>query len=140
MKAELLITDNLGQRYAGTCDLSPVLEARSGIHEIENPPSLTAKNACPLDFALPARAFVKKYGAAMGGPKKFVLLLAKLVGGRIGEPVERAVIEKSWNKMRPLMGGRFNGAYTNRAKESAWVDSPKTGQYVLLPTWSGILE
>jgi hypothetical protein len=139
MKAELLITDDSGQRYAGTCDLSPVLEVGSGIDNLEDSLSPVAKNARPLDFALPARAFVKKYGAAMGGPKKFALLLAKLVGGRIGEPVERAAIEKSWNKMRPLMGGSFNGAYTNRAKENAWVDSPKTGQYVLLPAWTEIL-
>jgi len=42
--------------------------------------------------------------------------------------------------MKPLLGGKFNLAYPNRAKENEWVDSPKRGIYVLLPGWKGIFN
>jgi hypothetical protein len=143
MKAELFVTDDVGQRYSCNCILVPVSEdgrLKPGPAEERESGSTTESELNNPDFVLPARAFVKKYGSGMRGPEKFTLLLAKFANGREGEPVQRAAIEKTWNKMRPLMGGKFNGAYANRAKDNAWVDSPKNGQYVLLGDWKEIFE
>jgi hypothetical protein len=49
-------------------------------------------------------------------------------------------VEKHWNRMKQLLDGKFNVAYTTRAKDNAWVDSPKRGFYVILPSWKGILD
>ncbi len=126
MKAELLITDDSGRRYSGNCFLVPLVEdARADSEPANGPeprPATEEKVKIPTS---PARAFVKKYGRGMRGPEKFTLLLARFARGREREPVQRAIIEKTWNKMRPLMGGKFTGAYANRAKDNAWADSPK---------------
>jgi hypothetical protein len=76
----------------------------------------------------------------MGGSQKFTLLVAYMSKGDTHKPVPLADIEKQWNKMKTLVDGKFNRAHTIRAKEHEWVDSPKTGMYVLLPGWKGIFS
>jgi hypothetical protein len=36
--------------------------------------------------------------------------------------------------------GEWNRAHSTRAKDHEWVDSPKNGMYVLLPSWKGIFN
>jgi hypothetical protein len=73
----------------------------------------------------------------MGGPQKFALLLAHMARGDRKTEVQFKAIEKRWKKMKSLLG-KWNGAHSIRAKEHGWVDSPKTGMYVLLPGWEAI--
>ena len=75
----------------------------------------------------------------MGGPQKFTLLLARMVGGDTKKEVPFATIRKQWGKMKGLLG-KWNGAHTIRAKEREWVDTPKTGMYALLPGWRDIFN
>jgi hypothetical protein len=75
----------------------------------------------------------------MGGPQKFTLLLAYLTKGDPKKQLPLVEIEKQWSKMTALLG-KWNRAHTIRAKEHEWVDSPKTGTYVLLPGWKGIFN
>jgi hypothetical protein len=95
-----------------------------------------------LDFDGNIRAFVKKHARSFSGPEKFVLLLGYVSKGKMGVEVPLNVIEQHWNKMTSstLLGGRFNRFYTNSAKENGWVNSPKKGVYVLLPSWTDIFK
>jgi hypothetical protein len=74
----------------------------------------------------------------MSGPQRFALLVAYSSKADNHKQVPLVDVERQWNRMKPLLGGKFNSAYPNRAKENEWVDSPKRGIYVLLPRWKGI--
>jgi len=87
-----------------------------------------------MDFSLPERAFFKRYAGSLSGSKKFVLLVAYLAKGKSGSAVSLSDVTKHWNKMTSLLG-EFNMAFTNRARESGWVDTTKTGVYVLHGLW-----
>jgi hypothetical protein len=91
-----------------------------------------------LSFSLNPRAFIKRYGRGLKGPQKFVLLLARLAGGKISHGVALADMEKHWDSMTALMHGDFNRAHANRAKDKGWVDSPKRGTYVLTSEWKDV--
>ncbi len=133
MRVNLVLTDDNGHVFRGEVNLT-------GMEPGELPPSGPAiGSVSSVDFNLPNRPFMKKYGTGMSGAKRFSLLVAKMTGGRLSATVPRAEVERVWNKMKPLMGGSFNSAYSNRAKDSGWVDSPKAGQYALLVGWMEIL-
>jgi hypothetical protein len=108
-------------------------------------PSSTAKtksiSAAP-DFSMPIRAFVKKNGSGMNGAKKFVLLVAYFTKGDRTKRASLAEIEKHWNKMtgQNLLGMKFNGIFSLRAREHAWVNTEKTGSYYLRPEWIEIFQ
>jgi hypothetical protein len=91
------------------------------------------------DFTLPLRPFVNKHARNMSGPEKFALVLAHMTKGKTGVQVELATITKAWSKMTALLDD-FNLAYTTRAKDKGWVDSPKKKFYALLPGWVEILD
>lgn len=91
-----------------------------------------------VDFNMNERAFIKKYGKGMSGPRKFVLILAYLVKGKVGQEKSLSEIENHWNKMTSLVRGKFNRFYSARAKENNWVDSKKTGFYQLTSDWKKI--
>jgi hypothetical protein len=86
------------------------------------------------------RAFVNDHARQLSGPQKFALLLAYLSKGNPETEVAFTDIETNWNKMTGLLGGKFNRAHSTRAKDKGWVDSPKHGVYVILPSWEEILN
>ncbi len=100
------------------------------------------KSSMSVDFSMPLRAFVKKYGAGMAGPKKFVLVLAYLAKGNPDGEVALTEIENQWNRMtsKTLLGMKFNRFYTAQAKENDWVDTSKQGSYHLRPNWKSIFS
>jgi hypothetical protein len=93
-----------------------------------------------LDFSLNDRAFIKKYGKNLSGPKKFVLLVAYIARGGINNVVESKEITKKWNKVSSFMGGKSQKNFGTRAKENGWLNSPKYGSYVLSKNWGDILN
>jgi hypothetical protein len=97
-------------------------------------------NAGAIDFSMPMRPFVKKYGKGMNGAKKFTLLVAFLTKGDSSVKVTLAEVEKSWNKMtaKSLMGVKFNRLYPSQAKDNDWTHAEKTGSYNLRPSWKDI--
>lgn len=95
-----------------------------------------------LDFDAHEKAFIKAHARQLGGPKKFVLLLAYMAKGQAGKEVQLKDIEKRWNKMtsKSLMDGKFNSFYPNKAKEGGWANTTKQGVYVLRPSWQDIFK
>lgn len=95
-----------------------------------------------IDFSLNEKHFIKTHANEMSGPKKFTLLLAFIVKGRLDESVETNVIKAKWNKMKAknLMGYAFNSKYPNEAKTAGWVDSKKHGTYHLRASWMKIFS
>jgi len=91
-----------------------------------------------VDFSLDQRAFAKRYAASRSGPKKFTILLAYLVGGKVDKNVELSNIKKRWNKMKSLLG-KFNMFYPNDAKTKGWVTSKAYGSYSLTNEWKNVL-
>lgn len=90
-------------------------------------------------FNMNVLAFMNKYARGLKGPHKFALLLARLVKGSRSQQVSRADVERQWNKMKVVLGGKFNPAHANRAKAKGWVDSPKHGVYTLTSSWKECL-
>jgi hypothetical protein len=82
-----------------------------------------------LNLALNERNFIRTYGKGLSGPKKFVLLLAREVKGKVGTEVKLDILRTKWNKMtaKGLMGYQFNLFYPNDAKTRGWIDSKKNG-------------
>lgn len=95
-------------------------------------------NNVKINFELSERGFVKKYGKDLSGPKKFVLLLAYFVKGKIGEKISIEEIKKKWKKMTSLCGGEFNTYYSTTAKDNNWADSKKYGVWFLAKDWKEI--
>lgn len=119
------------------------LDGRSA--RTSNPKTSTANTKAKeprVDFTIPMRAFVKKYGPGMSGAKKFALLVAYLSHGDQTKRVALSEIEKAWNSMTAsnLLGMKFNRLYSVRARESNWVTTEKTGLYYLRPAWKEIFE
>lgn len=138
MRIRVTVTDDGGRKFEGEATLVAVGSARA--------PRSSAPRAKPpapvratADFALPVRAFVKRHARGLGGPQKFALLLARLSGGKAGVAVSLKDIEKAWNRMTGLMGGKFHPMYAVRAKENGWADTAKTGHYAILSAWAEAL-
>jgi hypothetical protein len=95
-----------------------------------------------LDFSMPIRAFVKRHGKDMSGPKKFTLLLAYLAKGDLETTVLLVEIKNHWSKMtsQALLGIDFNPYYSSPAKENDWVHTEKNGSYNLRPSWKAIFD
>ncbi len=95
-----------------------------------------------IDFDKPLRPFIKQYASGLSGPKKFVLLLSRLVKGDLKKEVTIEEIQKNWNKMKAksLLGLKFNSFYSTRAGENDWVETKKKGFYNLRPNWKQALE
>jgi hypothetical protein len=95
-----------------------------------------------IDFDKPLRPFIKQYARGLSGPKKFVLLLSRLVEGDLRKEVAIEEIQKHWNKMKAksLLGLEFNRFYPARAGENDWVETKKKGFYNLRPNWKQAIE
>jgi hypothetical protein len=100
-------------------------------------PRAAAASVSPtsVTFNMNVLAFMNRYARGLTGPQKFALLLARLVKGNISQQLPRAEVEKHWNKMKGVLGGKFNPAHANRAKAKGWVDTPKHGIYTLSDSW-----
>jgi hypothetical protein len=136
MRVKVSVVDDKGNQFEGDVILSPARQ-RAG-RPVKTHPSV-AQSKPRLDFGMNERAFAKQHASGLSGPKKFALLLAYFAKGNCGKEIEVKFIEKSWNKMTALLGGKFNGKYPNKAKEYGWADSSKQGVYVLRPRWVEIL-
>jgi len=97
-------------------------------------------NFFKIDFNISKRAFIKKYSKGLSGPKKFVLMLACLVRGKIGDETSIKEIKKNWNKMTSLFEGKLNSYYSTTAKDNNWADSKKHGVWFLTKDWKKIFS
>lgn len=136
MRVSIIITDDDGNSYHGELELAA---GRKAVRKIAQHATRSNPAVAPaVNFSTPIRAFVKKHASGLSGSQKFALLVAYLSKGDRRREVRTTDVEKHWNKMKPLLGGKFNSAHPTRAKEKGWVDSPKYGVYVILPGWEGI--
>jgi len=118
-------------------------KSKAGVRERKPASAASTKTAlATVDFELNERNFIRTYAKKLSGPKKFVLLLARLVKGKVGVDVELQIIRSKWDKMsaKGLMGYKFNLYYPNEAKTRGWVDSKKTGTYHLRKDWMKAFE
>lgn len=136
MRIAFLLTDDSGNQFEGSAELVPVHSARKSKGRSVPRPSAPTR----LSFDLNLRAFMKRYTSGLQGDQKFTLLLARLAKGDTSKRVTFDEIRSQWNRMKTVMGGKFNAAYSNRAKEHGWVDVPKRGEYVLSAQWKEALE
>lgn len=138
MRVRVVVTDGSGNTFEGEATLVAV----TGTRRARPTPSLKPQPQARTkpDLSLPVRAFMKQHGKGLGGGQKFTVLLAKLTGGKIGIAVTLKEIERNWNRMTALMRGKFNPAYTTRAKDNGWVDTPKPGHYALRSGWEKALD
>ena len=93
-----------------------------------------------LDFSMPIRPFMKAYSNGMSGPQKFALLVAYLAKSDEQKTIALADIEKEWDRMTELLGGKFNRAYSGRARNDDLVAAEKAGFYRLRPNWQAIFK
>lgn len=93
-----------------------------------------------ISFEVNERAFVNKHAKGMSGPKKFTLIVALKSKGNENSEISFDEIEKSWNRMKSLLGGPFNRFYPNMAKTKGWVDSKRKSFYNLTSTWKDIFK
>ncbi len=136
MKVSIIVSDDDGNNYHGEVELVP--SSKASHKRAQKVPQSAPKT--PVNFSTPIRAFVKQHAHDLSGPQKFALLIAYLTKGDRKKEVLTGDVEKQWNRMKPLLGGKFNLAYPTRAKDNGWVDSPKRGVYIVLPGWKGILD
>jgi len=139
MKLHVVVTDEDGNTYEGDASVVAGPRGSPSRGAARTKPQRKAPVRTSLDFSLPVRAFVKRHAKKLGGPQKFTVLLARLSAGKVGAAIGRKEIETAWNRMTEPMGGRFNPAYTTRAKDNGWVDTPKPGSYALLTGWAKAL-
>ena len=137
MRISITLVDDNGRTFQGDAVLTPSSSAKAATQKVHKKPTTVES----VTFSIPIRAFVKKYGRQLSGPKRFTILVAYLCRGQVGLPVLNTDVEKHWNKMKPLLGGKkLNYAYATRAKEPGWIDSPSRGKYVLCASWRGALH
>ena len=112
-------------------------------HEAKKPSVRRAAKSvkvAELSFNVNLLAFMKQNARGLPGHNKFTLLLARLVKGSVSQEVSSSELESQWNKMKVIVGVKFNGAYANRAKADGWVDTPKHGTYTLSDSWQEALR
>jgi len=135
MRATVVVTDDNGTEYAGTVELAatpPGARAKKPRRKGASP----APQARNLDFTLSCRAFVKEHVThKSSGAQKFAMVAAWLAKGDAGAEVRYEDISREWKKAQGLLGGEIANVYGTRAKDNGWVDSPRTGVYVLRAAW-----
>lgn len=124
-----------------------VAELRPGrLSAIPKPPTAahpsvsSLSSPAPIDFDLGVRPFMKEHGAKLSAPEKLILLVAHFAKGDVGTSVARAAVVNQWGKMKPIMGGKYNGAYDTRARDTSYLTSPKAGLFQLRPGWEKIFK
>jgi hypothetical protein len=138
VKVSIIVSDDDGNNYHGEVELAATSKSARKPATPARPPKTASKTA--VNLSTPVRAFVKQHARDLSGAQKFALLVAYLSKGDGQKEVQMVDVEKQWNRMKPLLGGKFNLAYTTRAKDNGWVDSPKRGIYIVLPGWKAIFD
>jgi hypothetical protein len=100
----------------------------------------TAAPSAELDFDSHPRAFMKKHGAGMSGPKQLTLLLAHAAHGEPKAQHTVAALIEAWGAVEGVMCGGYAPVYVTRAKEQGWVNSSKHGTIHLTPSWRNVLS
>lgn len=98
-----------------------------------------SKRPLQISFNDNVLAVMKKHGRGLSSKQKFTLLLARLAKGNLSQRVSSGELQKNWNKMKAVLGGKYNAAHANRAKAEGWVDTPKHGVYTLSAVWKEAL-
>jgi hypothetical protein len=137
MNVEIIVTDSAGHRFAGSAELKLRDGRSTRKHATHRPTRFESNLTNEIDFTLQPRAFIKRYAKGMRGPQKFVLLTAKLSGGKTTNAIDLKVISRHWDKMTGLLGD-FNTTFAVRAGDNGWVSSPKRGTYLLRSNWAEI--
>jgi len=140
MKAHIIVTDGRGETFEGIVTLSLTQRNSNTPRRHGRKRITTDQSDEELSYSSNPRAFMNKYGKGMSGPQKFTLLLAFLAKGKLVQVIPVEQIAAAWNRMKSVMGGAFNPAYTTRAKDKGWIDSPKKGGYVLSDSWKDVLH
>ncbi len=140
MKVQISLTDESGRVFEGEAELAPVRDGRVARARPKKESNRPKVAKVKLDFRKPERAFVNTYAKGRSGPRKFVLLVAYLAEGQVGREVHLNEVQRHWNKMTSLLGGKFNRFYSGAAKDQGWVDAPKKGTYVLTESWKDVFE
>ena len=134
MRVRITVTDDQGRSFSGDVDLQAGgRRSPAPAKPAKKPPAAPRPMGTPV-FSLNPRAFMKKYGRGRSGPQKFTLLLARLANGDGSKEVSFEAIKDQWDKMKGIIG-KFNSAYSTRAKDEDWIDTKKQGVYVLKPSW-----
>lgn len=139
MRAHIVVTTDDGEKYEADIDLVAAGSTAKPASSKKSQTPAGSHHGKHVDFGLSIRNFVKTHARSMSGPQRFALLVAYQTKGKTDQQVELAHIVKQWNKMTAHLG-KFNLAYTTRAKDEGWVDSPKHGHYILLSKWAEVLS
>ncbi len=140
MKAAIKVYLKDGSVLEGTTELRASGKTAGKVAVTPLKPDTSVRSGSLVDFSMPVRPFMKRYGHSLSGPKKLTLLIAHLAAGETDVPVLRSLVEKHWSRMNALMGGRYNGAYDTRARDQNWISSPKPGSFCLQSAWEAILR
>ena len=138
MKIFVRVTDDDGATFEGHADLMQLPKAGATSKNTKIKPA-KPRRFTEVTFSLNERAFMKKYTKEMSGSQKFTLLLARLVEGKVGQEISGDRIASVWNRMKNVLGGKYNGAHATRAKEAGWVNSPKWAHYALSSSWKDLM-
>jgi hypothetical protein len=137
MKAKITVTDDRGKTFSGEVELAPAGRLSGTPPPLRTSPQSSKKTSqTGIDFTLSNRAFAKRHVTKRtSGPRKFVILLAYIAKGSTGSQVQADRITKEWAKVRGPMGGKYQRVFATRAKDEGWIDSPRQGVFILLPSW-----
>jgi len=144
MKVRISVTCDDGRVFEGEADLVPRGRGPSNPAATRKPPKAKPAEKKPvppptLSFSMNPRAFMKKYARDLSGDRKFTLLVGLLAKGSAATEVTFETVKGHWEKMTGVIG-KFNPAYSIRARENGWVDTKKAGVYVLMPAWKEVLS
>lgn len=115
-------------------------KAPTHVRSVAEPIEDASTAEAEIDFSMQSRAFFKKYAKGFSGTKVFVLMVAYFMNQQKSDMAPLADIQKEWSKMKGIIKYKYSSAYTVRAKESDWIDSPKSSFYSLRPNWKDIFK
>jgi hypothetical protein len=136
MKVQITVIDDKGKEFTGEIDLQLIKGNKEVKKAIRQKKQLVTHNITESDLNSGNRAFIKKFvKRKTPGPNKFVILLSWMVKGKTNINIKNDEIKKQWNRVKGLMGGKYQRMYATRAKENGWVDSNKKGLVHLVSNW-----
>ena len=92
-----------------------------------------------IDFSINERAFFKKYSKDISsGPAIFTLMVAYIVKGKENSEISISDVQKLWKKVDGIFTSKYASIYATRARGNDWVDTKKSGMYILRPNWNQI--